>query len=209
MRCRIARKKLALCAGGELGGRKARTVEAHLKACPGCRAELEIYREALARAKSLAASAEPLDWTETEWRRMISEIMAVPLRKPASEVFSLKPALAVAAAFLIVILGTQYAVRHLLRTSEAISTTTSALSEARPLEEGKINSSTLAAKLRNAVASFDRASLLAVAKIAGLQDPKFPVLESARQDVPALTMISPETGTKIVWFINENLKLEE
>ena len=208
MRCRIARKKLALCAGGEIGGRKARAVEAHSKACPGCRAELEIYRVALARAKSLAASAEPLDWTETEWRRMMSEITAAPSRRPASGVFSLRPALAVAAAFFLFVLGMQVAVRSLLRTS-GISTTWPAYSDARPIGAGKIDDKMASVELQRPVASFDRPTLLAVAKIAGLQDPKFPVLESAKQDVPALTMISPETGTKIVWFINENLKLEE
>jgi anti-sigma factor RsiW len=184
-----------LYAGGELGRRKEETIRAHLDRCPGCRAEAADYRAALERAKAMAAEAAPLDWTEAEWRRMMTTITATPIRREAGHSFSLRPALAAAATFLLVVWGTQYAVRYIVRTSHITSTATPGEAPAaEPLAGG---------------AAFDRASPAAVAKVAGLEDPKFPVLTSAKQDVPALTMISPESGLKIVWFFNENLKLED
>jgi anti-sigma factor RsiW len=195
MNCRKTNERLPLFAGGELGRRKARAVRLHLDACPACRAEAADFRAALDRARSSAAEGAALDWTEGEWRRMMDRVVASPpASKTASRAFSLKPALSTAAAFGLVVLGTQYALHHLLRTSGVPS------SSAR-LETAAIRPDSLPA--------FDRASLAAVERVAGLEDPKFPVLPAAEQDMPALTVISPETGLKIVWFFNENFDLEE
>jgi hypothetical protein len=197
MTCRKIRKHLALYAGGELGRRKERTVRAHLDRCPVCRAEAADYRAALERAKAMAVEATPLDWTEPEWRRMMAAIASTPLKKEAHRKSLLRPALAAAATFLLAVWGTQYAVRHMLRTSEISSISAPAFVKGTAVRPSRLG------------AEFDRASLAAVARVAGLEDPKFPALSSTNQDVPALTMISPESGLKIVWFFNENLKLED
>ena len=194
MNCRRSREKMPLHAGGELRGRSARLLENHMKSCPACLREMESYRTALAQARSFARDGEPLDWTEAEWRQMMARVTAVPAKKQVSRSLWLKPAFIAAAALLIAVLGTRNVVRFFLITSEITSTLSPVFTEERAIGPS---------------ISLDRASLLAVAKIAGLEDPKFPVLESAKIDVPALTMTAPETGTKIVWFINENLNLED
>ncbi|MBM3293656.1 MAG: hypothetical protein FJY82_03940 [Candidatus Aminicenantes bacterium] len=194
MNCRKASRFLALYVGDELGPRKERAVRAHLESCPRCRAEAEDYRVALERARMMTAAEAAPDWTDAEWRKMMASIVSTPVEKRPFRAFALKPALA-AGAFCLVVLGTQAVIRHLLRTSE-ISTFPARQDE--PL-----------GRLFSALPAFDSASLAAVEKVAGLQDPAFPVLAFAKQDVPALTMITPESGLKIVWFFNENLELEE
>jgi anti-sigma factor RsiW len=193
MNCRKAQRFLALYAGGELSGRRAKAVRPHLEKCAVCRAETAEYKAALERAKTLAAEEATLDWTDAEWRRTMTAITAEPVARSGRRALSINPALAAAAAFLLVVLGTQYAVRYLLRTSEITTARAPAVTESRLPSD----------------AAFDHASLAAVAKIAGLEDARFPVLTSTKQDVPVLTLISPETGIKIIWFINDNLEMED
>jgi|GEM_PF-1269605 len=195
MNCRNARRRLALYVGGELGPRKERAVRAHLEGCSRCRAEAEDYRAALERARMMTAAGAAPDWTDVEWRKMVASIVSTPVEKRPFRTFALRPALAAAAAFCLIVLGTQAVIRHLLRTSE-ISTF--------PARKGD-----LGGRLFSALPTFDSASLAAVEKVAGLHDPAFPVLASAKQDIPALTMIAPESGLKIVWFFNENFDMEE
>ncbi|MBM3312493.1 MAG: zf-HC2 domain-containing protein [Candidatus Aminicenantes bacterium] len=195
MNCRKAKSHLPLLAGGELGGRKTRALRSHLDLCPACRAEAADFRAALDRARSSAAEGAALDWTESEWRRMMDGIIASPpAANTVRRAFSLKPALSAAAAFCLVVLGTQYAFRQLLRTPR--------LSAPGARREA-------AAVRPDSLPAFDRASLAALADVAGLRDPAFPDLSSGKQDIPALTIVSPESGVKIVWFFNENLDMEE
>ncbi len=189
MTCRKTRMHLALFSGGDLSRRKERAVRAHLHRCPGCRTEAEDYRAAIERFNEMAAEGTSLDWTEVEWRRAMAAVNASPPKKELPRIVSLMPKLAATASFLLVVWATQYAVRFMLRTAQI--------------------SSTSAAEPSGGNAAFGRASLAAVARIAGLQDPKFPLLSSTKQDVPALTMISPESGLKIVWFFNEYFRIED
>jgi anti-sigma factor RsiW len=189
----MARERLALYAGGDLGGRKAKSVETHLAACPDCRAELEEYRSVLDDARAWASAPAPADWTEPEWGRMIAAITTGPDEKAGRRgfrVLSLKPAMA-AAAFLVVVLGTQYALRWMLRTGEvSVSTAATPSIIERP-------------------GAFPGRDLRAAVEFAGLREARPESPAPLKRDFPVLTWKAPETGVTIVWFFNDNLKLEE
>ena len=59
MRCRQARKMLALHAGGDLPERQARELEAHLEGCADCAGELRDIKNALAAVGEIAAADQP------------------------------------------------------------------------------------------------------------------------------------------------------
>ncbi len=95
MNCRRAGKGIPLYAGGELLERHARRLERHLEGCPDCRAKADDFRVGLAAIRSVARRDE-LDWTEAEWRRLMTRIKTLPPPRRAVPVGAqLKPAWAV------------------------------------------------------------------------------------------------------------------
>ncbi len=76
MTCRKVRKLIPLAAGSDLGPRRARTLRAHLDACPACRAEVEDFRSALAGFKAAARSENVPDWSEGEWKALMARVAA-------------------------------------------------------------------------------------------------------------------------------------
>jgi len=71
MTCRKALKLMPLLAGDDIGPRRARTVRAHVDACPACRRELDGIREALARVKAAARAESLPDWSAGEWKALM------------------------------------------------------------------------------------------------------------------------------------------
>ena len=107
-RCRHLRARLVDFAGGELGPRERKAVEAHLAACPRCAAEVHALREVPTR---LLGAAAPLSQDEHYWEQQRRDIMrgvraAVP-EKPGWQPPRLAPqwqaGLAAAAALLIAV----------------------------------------------------------------------------------------------------------
>ena len=76
MTCRKVRKLIPLIAGDDLRPRLARAVRAHLDACPGCRAELEGFRAALAEAKAAARAESVPEWGGGEWNALMARVAA-------------------------------------------------------------------------------------------------------------------------------------
>jgi hypothetical protein len=76
MRCRRTRKLIPLYAGDDLGPRLGRAVRDHIGSCPGCRKELEEFRQAVSRVKAAAAAEALPDWGEGEWRALMSRVAA-------------------------------------------------------------------------------------------------------------------------------------
>jgi len=167
MTCRKAKKWLPLRAGGELTGKKARKVEAHVGRCPGCGKEAEEMATALIAAKGLARSEPLRDWTDAEWRRMLNTIKAGKVEKGAwprrlveTPAFAFGIALLVFAAAML-LLGRRWP----------------GLSGERPT-----------AFVGSGTSSREK---------------------SAGQDVLSMTIVSQETGLKIVWFFNRNFEWKE
>ncbi len=150
MTCRKVRKALPLMAGGDLSPRKTARVEAHVAGCASCRRELEEFRSALGRVRAAARAEGAAEWTEGEWKALMSRIAGGrPDRKPVSP--ALKPRWALASGLAAV------AVLALL----VIRITNNGF---RP----------------------------------GGAPP------AAGPDVVSMTMVSQETGLKVVWFFNRN-----
>jgi len=88
MTCRKALKLMPLLAGDDIGPRRARTVRAHVDACPACRRELDGIREALARVKAAARAESLPDWSAGEWKAlMVRAVEGGPAAAGARERF--------------------------------------------------------------------------------------------------------------------------
>jgi len=61
-KCDRIRRELAYYAIGALGGRSRRRVEAHLRACPSCRAELVALERTGALLEKVGPESAPDDW---------------------------------------------------------------------------------------------------------------------------------------------------
>jgi hypothetical protein len=96
MTCRSFRKSLPLFAGGDLSGRKAERMRAHLAACAVCRRDAAEFEAALETARSWARTDGVPAWTEAEWRTAVrSATAARPLvRKSPRYVRRFRPVLA-------------------------------------------------------------------------------------------------------------------
>lgn len=164
MTCRRVRKLIPLSAGDDLKPKLARAVRAHIDGCPGCRAELEGFRAALAEVKSAAKAEGAPEWGEGDWNALMARVTAEA--KGAGErtgrvaVRAFRPrwaAASVLGAFLgLVVLGL------LFRGP-------SPRPESEPGEGGMVIAS-----------------------------------ENPQQDKVAITMVSPETGLQVVWFLDKN-----
>ena len=150
MTCRKVRKALPLLAGGDLGGRKADKIVAHVEGCALCREELEEYRSALGRVRAAARAEGAGDWSETEWKALMMRIAGDgPGRKSPAP--GLRPRWALASGMAAVAVLAILVVR-----------------------------------ITNP----------------GLKPEGAP--PAAGPDVVSVTMVSQETGLKVVWFFNKN-----
>jgi anti-sigma factor RsiW len=103
MTCRKAKKAIPLLAGGDLAPRNERKVRAHIDICPSCRQELEEYRCALGRAKASAREEKPGDWSESEWKALMTRITVEKMEKK-STVLELRARWALASGMAAVII---------------------------------------------------------------------------------------------------------
>ena len=168
MTCRKVRKLMPLFAGDDLRPGLARAVRAHTDGCPGCRAELEGFRAALAEVKSAAKAEGVPDWGEDEWKALMARVAAEAkkARESTGGVFvpAFKPRWAAASA-----LGAAIGLAVLAILFRGPS----------PRPEGTPGGSGLV------IAS-----------------------ENPRQDRVSITMVSPETGLQVVWFLDKNFDYE-
>ena len=164
MTCRKVRKLIPLIAGDDLRPRLARAVRAHLDACPGCRAELEGFRAALAEAKAAARAESVPEWGGGEWNALMARVAAEAKgtgKTPAGAGRRVPRPSWAAASVLGAVIG--LAVLSVLLRGPS------------PRPEGSPGGSGLV------IAS-----------------------ENPRQDRVSITMVSPETGLQVVWFLDKN-----
>jgi anti-sigma factor RsiW len=113
MTCRKVRQLIPLAAGEDLRPRQATSLQAHIAACPACRAELESFRADLAGIKAAAKAGSGDEWSEDEWNAAVAHAAkAAPEadgRRDRTAGFAFRPrwaAASIAGAFLgLVVLG--------------------------------------------------------------------------------------------------------
>ncbi len=150
MTCRKVRRALPLLAGGDLGGRKADKIVAHVEGCANCRAELEEYRSALGRVKAAARAEGAADWSEAEWQALMARVTEARPGKVRAP-FGARPKWALASGFAALLILAVLVIRI---------TNTGFKPEGAP--------------------------------------------PAAGPDVVSVTMVSQETGLRVVWFFNKN-----
>jgi hypothetical protein len=166
------------------------------------------YAEALASLKRWDRQDRPEDWTAEEWSRLVGKASVHKTAAPESARFPLLRPLVSAAAALIVLVGASLflsksrpadlSARNAARPAEISA---AAADNPRPLPgtvpaepAGRVET----ASPRTAAASESRTLLASAARAV-----------RPREDKPAFTWISPDTGLQIVWFTNNNLNLED
>jgi len=166
MNCKKAKRWIPLAAGKDLSAGKAAAVEEHLRACDTCRREAAEIERALRAAKALAGADIVQDWSDAEWRRLIENATAAKVeRKNPLAGLSLKPALAGAAALVLLALGSYLVLRKPAAT---------------PVTQAALNPP-------------------AIAEIVP-QEP------AVKPEVASKTIVSKQTGLKIIWFYNKNFQ---
>jgi len=163
------------------------------------------YRKALTVLRDWARADEGRGWTDEEWRRLLGRATAQKTEpEKTAPGLSLRPLLSAAAALLVLLWGSI----HVLKNNPGergpqFRPESAAIAEVRPDAFSKNPDA--------AGSDFARPS---VAHPGAAVKPGV-VIASARrafargEDKPAFTWISQETGLKIVWFTNDNLKLED
>jgi anti-sigma factor RsiW len=164
MTCRKVRKLMPLFAGDDLKPGLARAVRAHLDACPGCRAELEGLRAALAEVKSAAKAEGVPAWGEGQWMALMDRVAAEAKRAGSAPVG---------------------AGRRVPRPSWAAASVLGAV----------IGLAILSVLFRGPSPRPERTQAESRIVIAS---------ENPRQDRVSITMVSPETGLQVVWFLDKN-----
>jgi hypothetical protein len=209
MTCEKIRKHLPLLAGGDLPARQARKVMAHVEGCPGCRAELEEYRSALARLKAAAVAEGAADWTAAEWKALMVRAAARgaerdgagPRRRPRWVLASGLAAVIVLAALGIVFREAIFGPRGPQPGREAA---VAKKEEPRPAPAS-------AAPAKPADKKGRRVPIVQPEYLAGnavTRNPSAasPAKAAAGQDVITVKMVSRETGLQVVWFFNKDFE---
>lgn len=172
------------------------------------RRERAAYAKALASMKRWAREDRPENWTAEEWGNLVGRVSSQKAAVQESGRFLLlRPIISMAAALIVLV----WAAVFLLKTPPAdlsaqkaarpAKSSAFATGEFRPLPEIDATSPSGRAEsgLSPSAASTDTHRLLATAA----------ETRRSNENRPAFTWISPETGLKIVWFTNNNLKLED
>ncbi len=166
------------------------------------------FKNARASLRQWAGTDDGSGWTDEEWRRLVERAAAQGTEPIETERFPvLRPLVSVAAALVVLvwaaifILKSRPADLSARNTAGPTEIAAAAGNDFQPLSKiipphsaGRAESA-----LSRPAAPSDTRRLLATA--ASLPMPN--------ENKPAFTWISSETGLKIVWFTNNNLKLED
>jgi hypothetical protein len=200
---------VSLCTGGELSEKKARRLKKHLEVCSDCRETAEEFRAALSGYRA-AVRQQEFDWPEAEWKKLMHQITTQPAPRPVTS-FQLIPKRAwsygVAALLMLagltafVVLRTGLLRRVPVLPIEILSSTE--VQPSRPLDFAESHFP----RLRQDVpflAQVDKPRALEsetlIAVSAG---------EKTLQDMLSMTLVSQETGLKVLWTFNRNFEWKE
>jgi len=207
MNCRSARKRIPDFAGRAPDRENARRLQKHLRNCEACRADEAAFRAGIEALKKPDIAGE-MDFTEAEWTAAIRAAVMSPQTVKSGRFFPVfRPAFAYGLGILLVGTAVLFGVRRFpwlvpvvenQRISAAVMARLPDSPEPinRGFEAGKKGPRTRGGK--GTVSPEFRPS--------PVPSPKPP---QPAGDVPSFTWISEETGLQVVWFVNDNLELEE
>ncbi|MBN1940521.1 MAG: zf-HC2 domain-containing protein [Candidatus Aminicenantes bacterium] len=198
MICRVARKLIPEAGNGSLSKEKSLGLERHLDLCRNCRMEANAYRAAMEAMKDRETDIG-LDFTEAEWAAAIrgAVTQGAPGKNRRAAAPALRPVFAYGLAVLLAGATVFFGIRRFPWLIPSIET--------RPAGTLSASAETGAGQpeiIRPIDPVIDPAVLFVQAKIGASP-------EQAAGDVPTLTWISQETGLKIVWFVNDRIKMED
>ncbi len=215
MTCRQARKAIPLLARGDIGGRRAEKVLAHIASCGSCRGEFEAYRSSIERARSAGSVGEIKGWSEAEWHALMARITATGLPRKR-RLLGLRPQWALAWGL---------AAAALLTASALVFKTTLFRGNSRATGAGPVLITTNLPPAKSLPAPFlpgpvngpwpaqapykifDAEAIARKAPSAsGAPTVTAPPGPALSQDVVSVTLVSQETGLQVVWFFNRNFE---
>ena len=217
MNCRKIRRSIPLLAGNDLPERKAHRLRAHLERCEMCRKDFRRYSAALRKAKELAYRETTSEWTATEWRALMARTTSARIeRRPfVSSVFGPRPMIALARGLALavpaVVIGLVLWNMVLKPKSSPVVPAPAYVRKPEPAPpilpptlQNKNN------KKEPAVRSQEKSIIVAQAQEQErpATRPKEPAAaqKEASQDVVSVTLVSQDTGLKVVWFLNRNFE---
>lgn len=172
------------------------------------RRERAAYAKALASMKRWAREDRPENWTAEEWRGLVERVSSQkPVTRESARFTLLRPLVSVAAALVVLVWAAVFLIKprpadlSAQNTTGPVEVAAHAVKDFQPLPEiispdpaGRTDSTLL-----RPAAPLETRRLLASAASRLMPN----------ENKPVFTWISSETGLKIVWFTNNNLKLED
>jgi anti-sigma factor RsiW len=205
MNCRTARKRIPDFLNGNLSAAKSHDLERHLEICHKCRRDAEIYRDGLVTMRKPDV-AGGMDFTEAEWTAAIRKATADrPVERISPVVRRFRPAFGYALGVLLVGVAVILGIRRFPWLVPTVENQPSAAAAAmarkpeiiEPIDaESVFSDSDLWVRSEQSILDTARPSLV-------------PSPQPAAGDVPSFTWISPDSGLQIVWFVNDNIQLED
>jgi len=175
-----------------------------MERCEICRNEFRRYTAALNKVKELADRETPPEWTETEWRALMARMISARVEKRplVSPVFGNSPlpalVLGVAVAVPAVVIG-------LVLWNTVLKPNSSPVGPA-PAYVRKPES----APPTTAPTQLEKPMLFAQASKAEQPAPRpnkpAAAQKEGSQDVVSVTLVSQDTGLKVVWFLDKNFE---
>ncbi len=192
---RFFRKMSTRIAGGFPSDEKKTGLEIRPDGGREFRTGTEAIRTALAALK-IPEETEDMDFTEEEWRAAIQKAVTrrperQTIRRPA---VGLRPVFASGLAVILIGAAILFGIRRFPWLVPTV--------ENQPGAESGATASNKPEIIRPIDPLIDPAALYARVNNA-------PSSEQAAGDVPTLTWISQETGLHIVWFVNDNIDMED
>lgn len=217
MNCRRIRRSIPLLAGNDLPEREARRLRDHMERCEICRNEFRPYSAALQKFKELSDLETAPEWTGAEWRALMARTISARVEKRPffSLVFGNSPLPAlvrgVAVAVPVVVIG-------LVLWNTVLKPKSSPVGPApayvrRPEPTPPITAPTQQNQNEEKepdVRTPEKPVLVARAPKAGRPTPHphepAAVAKEVSQDVVSVTLVSQDTGLKVVWFLDKNFE---